>query len=63
MISIIFFAIAVLLWDGIKKRLRGPRIPTVSLRSPKIEKAKCGCRIHDGHVIEKCAAHKVMVEL
>lgn len=67
MIQIILFVAACLVWQKIKDALRGPRVPTVSIKaSSKAIKARCGCSVVNGNegdrVVEPCAAHKVMLD-
>lgn len=63
MIGIILFVVAVFVWDGLKKKMRGPKIPTVSMKPFNIIKAKCGCSTEDGLIIKPCAAHELLIKL
>lgn len=62
MIGIFIFIAVVFVWDGIKKSLRGPKIPTISIRKIKIMKAKCGCLTQDHKIARTCAAHELMIK-
>lgn len=61
--EIIFFVGACLVWQMIKNSLRGPKVPTVSMRKEVRVKARCGCEVIDDHVIKACSAHRILSEL
>ncbi len=65
MFEIVAFCVVCLIWQEIKNSIRGPRVPTVSLRETPSVTAKCGCKINQekNHVVAACAAHKVLSEL
>lgn len=63
MIEIILFVMACFAWQAIKNAVRGPKIPTVSLRKEKITKAKCGCTLVDDGVIKPCEAHELLLKI
>lgn len=63
MIGIILFFIVVFIWDSIKKSLRVPEIPKVSMRARNFIKAKCGCLTEGGKILKPCEAHRLMVNL
>lgn len=63
MIEIILFIAAVMVWDSFKKKMRGPTIPTVSMKKFNIIRAKCGCSTEDGKIVRACAAHELLIKL
>lgn len=65
MIGIILFVIVVMLWDGLKKKVRKPVVREVKFRDSDLEKAKCGCLFEPAslQIFQACSAHELMLEI
>ncbi len=61
MLLFIAFVVAVIVWDGFKKKMRGSRKPTVRMVEHVYTMAACGCRTSDSFVVKRCGAHDALV--